>query len=79
MALLEAMSYGLPVIVSDIPANLEVCLPAKCYFPGGDIDSLASLLSVLCEDPLARIDYDMATYYCDHIAKEVSDVYRSLQ
>ena len=79
IALLEAMSYGLPVIVSDIPANLEVGLPDKCYFPVGDIDALASRLSVLCEDPLARIEYDMAKYDWDHIAKEVSDVYRSLQ
>ena len=79
IALLEAMSYGLPVVVSDIPANLEVGLPDKCYFPVGDIDALASRLRVLCEDPLARIDYDMAKYDWDHIAKEVSDVYRSLQ
>ena len=79
IALLEAMSYGLPVIVSDIPANLEVGLPDKCYFPVGDIDALASRLRVLCDAPVERIDYDMAKYDWDHIAKEVSDVYRSLQ
>ena len=79
IALLEAMSYGLPVIVSDIPANLEVGLPDKCYFPVGDIDALASRLRVLCAAPVERIDYDMAKYDWDHIAKEVSDVYRSLQ
>ena len=79
IALLEAMSYGLPVIVSDIPANLEVGLPDKCYFPVGDIDALASRLRVLCDAPVERIDYDMAKYDWDQIAKEVSDVYRSLQ
>lgn len=79
IALLEAMSYGLPVIVSDIPANLEVGLSEECYFHVGDVDALASRLSVLCEAPLARIDYDMAKYDWNHIAKEVSDVYRSLQ
>ena len=33
------MSYRLPVVVSDIPANLEVGLPAGDYFPTGDIDT----------------------------------------
>ena len=79
IALLEAMSYGLPVVVSDIPANLEVGLADKCYFPVGDVDTLASRLRVLCDAPVERIDYDMAKYDWDHIAKEVSDVYRSLQ
>jgi glycosyltransferase involved in cell wall biosynthesis len=29
IALLEAMSFSLPAVVSDIPANLEVQLPAE--------------------------------------------------
>jgi len=41
IALLEAMSYGLDVLVSDIPANLEVGLPDECYFSCGNIDDLA--------------------------------------
>ena len=40
IALLEAMSYGLPVLVSDIPANKEVDLPGERYFKCGDIDDL---------------------------------------
>ena len=79
IALLEAMSYGLPVIVSDIPANLEVGLAEECYFPVGDVGTLASRLRVLCAAPVERIDSDMAKYDWDQIAKEVSDVYRSLQ
>jgi len=41
IALLEAISYGLDVVVSDIPANLEVALDPKCFFPTGDIQKLA--------------------------------------
>ena len=40
IALLEAMSYDLPVIVSSIPANLEVGLAHDCYFQTGDELSL---------------------------------------
>ncbi|MGV7210620.1 glycosyltransferase family 4 protein [Oxalobacteraceae bacterium A2-2] len=44
IAMLEALSYGLPVLASDIPANLEVGLPAEHYFPLGDTTALAARL-----------------------------------
>lgn len=44
IALLEALSYGLPVIASDIPANMEVGLPQNHYFPLGDTEKLAERL-----------------------------------
>ncbi len=44
MALLEAMSYGLSVVVTDIPANREVGLAANRYFRPGDIESLREKL-----------------------------------
>lgn len=44
IAMLEALSYGLPVVASDIAANLEVGLPAENYFPLGDVDALAARL-----------------------------------
>lgn len=40
IALLEAMSYGLSVLVSDIPANLEVDLTRERFFKCGDVDDL---------------------------------------
>ncbi len=40
IALLEALSYGLPTVVSDIPANMEVKLDPDCYFPVGDVNTL---------------------------------------
>lgn len=44
IALLEALSYGLPVLASDIPANKEVGLPKEHYFPLGDVATLSGLL-----------------------------------
>ncbi|MEY3758733.1 MAG: hypothetical protein RIR39_224 [Pseudomonadota bacterium] len=47
IALLEALSYGLPVLASDIPANLEIGLSAEHYFPLGDIETLADRIILL--------------------------------
>ncbi len=41
IVLLEALSYGLPVLASDIPQNREFRLPEFRYFPPGDVESLA--------------------------------------
>lgn len=57
IALLEAMSYNLPIIASDIPANLELAR-AKETFPVGDIDTLRTRLaeSIVARDanPMTR-------------------------
>jgi glycosyltransferase involved in cell wall biosynthesis len=41
IALLEALSYGLPVLVSDIPQHRKIPLPEFRYFKVGNIDELA--------------------------------------
>ncbi len=78
IALLEAMSYGVEVIVSDIPANLEVGLPKDDYFPVGNVDVLAEKLKAVIEQPLQHIDYDMKKYDWEKIADQVRDVYSEL-
>ena len=79
IALLEAMSYRLPVITSSIPANLEVGLDASCYHEVGDVAALASKLEVIIRQSLQRIDYDMSKYNWDVIANNVSEIYNSLK
>ena len=44
IALLEALSHGLPVIASDIAPHLELGLPDGVLYPLGDIDALAARL-----------------------------------
>ena len=44
IALLEALSYGLPALVSDIEPHLEIELPVRHYFRMGDVDALAEAI-----------------------------------
>lgn len=78
IALLEAMSYHLPVIVSSIPANLEVGLDASYYHKVGDVDILASKIEFITNKPLQRIGYDMSKYNWDVIANQTAEIYTSL-
>lgn len=78
IALLEAMSYGVKVVVSDIPANKEVGLNNDDYFPVGNVDMLAAKLQEIINRQVEHVDYDMRKYNWDDIAKQVADVYRKL-
>ncbi len=76
ISLLEAMSYRLPVIVSDIPANMEVGLAPECYFQTGNIEQLAQRLDIMLSQPLKRIDYFMDEYDWDTIAEQTARIYK---
>jgi glycosyltransferase involved in cell wall biosynthesis len=47
IALLEALSYGVPVLASDISANKEVGLEEGQYFPVGSVEALKERLRAL--------------------------------
>ncbi len=75
IALLEAMSYNRPVVVSDIPANLEVGLAADDYFHVGDIDALAAKIKGKVASGTLSVGYDLSKYDWDTIARQVAEVY----
>ena len=50
IALLEALGYGLNVLVSDIPANLEVKLDKKHFFECGNVNSLLDSMNLLLSE-----------------------------
>lgn len=84
IAMLEALSYGLPVLASDIPANLEVDLPAGQYFALGDVSGLAALLSQFSQfaniedERKRRRDWVRAKYDWEDIADATLAVYRDV-
>lgn len=83
IAMLEALSFGLPVVASDIPANMEVGLPARTYFPLGDVKRLAECLCEFTAQPIDADSRDQTRrwvtgkYDWRHIAEQTLAVYRA--
>jgi glycosyltransferase involved in cell wall biosynthesis len=82
IVLLEAMSYGLSCIASDIPANRNVALDEKRFFQTGNIESLAERIREFinkpwrAEDRKEQIDMVAANYDWGKIADETLKVYK---
>ena len=79
IALLEAMSYGVRVLVSDIPANKEIGLPDSDYFHCGNVGELASKLQQIIAHPVEHVEYDMSKYDWDKIADQTVEVYKGMK
>ncbi len=84
IALLEALSYGLPVIASGIPANREVRIAGIDFFPMGDVEQLTAHLraqgTVLRDKAkVATVRQQVAdTYRWSAIARDTQHVYRRM-
>ena len=78
IALLEAMSYHLPVIVSDLPATRLIDLPEDCYFPPGDEIALTGLLEEKLKNKPSAVVYDLTKYNWETIADETARIYDKL-
>ena len=81
ISLLEALSYGLPCVASDIPANVSVGLESDAYFELGDVDDLSTKMSAQLDEPLTdskrstRRAWVAQTYDWQRIARQTVAVY----
>lgn len=74
ITLLEAMSYNLDVLISNISANKAVELPSNCYFICNDLKDLTEKLRNKISQDL-RPSYDLKKYNWDNITKDTLNVY----
>ena len=80
ITLLEAMSFGVDVVVSDIKANLELGLPPTDYFPVGNVEALGAMLLAKLSANRVR-DFDQileAGYRWPSIATQTLAVYQAV-
>ncbi len=84
IALLEAMSYGLSCLASDIPANKAVDLSEDRFFKVGDIKSLTAKIKEFVDKPLTedektrQISMIAEKYSWQNIADKTLEVYKGV-
>lgn len=82
IVILEALSFGLPVLASGIEANREVGLPADSYFTPGDIVELSQKIARCIGHAWGTSDksrvrnWVRAHYDWQRIAEQTLEVYR---
>ncbi|MDD6209484.1 MAG: glycosyltransferase family 4 protein [Bacteroidales bacterium] len=78
IALLEAMSYNLDVLVSDIPANKLQELDSSDYFISGSPDDLQNKLKSKLSKIQINRNYDLDSYQWPSIAVQTCSIYKAL-
>lgn len=77
LVLLEAMSFHLNVLVSDIPATHLVSLDINDYFSKGDADQLAMKIKQKLKTT-QNLQYDLKAFEWKTIAKDLENIYTNL-
>ena len=70
LVMLEAMSYELPMVVSDITATHLVNLPAADYFVAGEVDSMVRTIAGKLEQAgQPSVSYDLNQFDWERVAR----------
>ena len=76
IVLLEAISYQLPILASDIPANKQLKLPQESYFHTGDYKELAAILEKrFSSGTKISINYKQPLYTWYDVAKRTEQIF----
>ncbi len=78
LVLLEAMSYKLPLVVSDIPATHLIELPCDNYVEVANSDALATGISNALKKDFELQHYDLSNYNWNKIAQQTLEVYKQV-
>lgn len=78
-AVLEAISAGCPVLLSDIPENRDFGLPAHCYFNPYEPAAIADAIARALENPQAYVADAKAYLTWSQVAERTVAIYRSFQ
>lgn len=75
LVLLEAMSYHLQVLASDISPNLLFNFPPDHYFKTGCVEQLSTTLQRFLAAPSGNIQYNLSEYNWEMIAIKTKEIY----
>ena len=79
LVMLEAMSYGLNLLASDISATRMIDLGKEAYFPAGDYNILSEKMKKAINSDCTEVKYDLSQYNWKSIANNVASIYRELK
>jgi glycosyltransferase involved in cell wall biosynthesis len=77
-AVLEAISAGCSILLSDIPENRDFGLPAHCYFDPHCPEAIADALKRALDDPKAYVVDPRNFLTWGMVAERTLDIYRRI-